>query len=71
MDDLLDQGTKVVYRWTLEGTNNRPGGTGKKVRVCGFEEWRFGTDGLVAESQGRFDAAEYQRQVECGREGNG
>lgn len=66
MDDLLEQQGKVIYKWTLEGTNSGPGGTGKRVRISGFEEWRIGSDGLVAESFGNFDAAEYQRQVEHG-----
>jgi hypothetical protein len=59
----------VIYKWTLEGTDNGPGGTGKRVRISGFEEWRAGEDGLVAESLGNFDAAEYQRQVEHGVDG--
>ena len=66
MDDLLEKKGKVIYKWTLEGTNSGPGGTGKRVRISGFEEWRIGDDGLVAESLGNFDAAEYQRQVEHG-----
>jgi uncharacterized protein (TIGR02246 family) len=66
IDDLLDRGDKVIYKWTLTGTNSGPGGTGKRVRISGFEEWQFGSDGLVAESQGHFDAAEYSRQVEHG-----
>ena len=66
MDDLLQERGKVIYKWTLEGTNSGPGGTGKRVRISGFEEWRLGNDGLVAESLGNFDAAEYQRQVEHG-----
>ena len=66
MDDLLEQRGKMIYKWTLEGTNSGPGGTGKRVRISGFEEWRIGNDGLVAESLGNFDAAEYQRQVEYG-----
>ena len=70
MDNLLDHGEKVIYKWTLTGANSGPGGTGKRVRISGFEEWQFGSDGLVAESQGRFDAAEYQRQVEHGVDGN-
>jgi uncharacterized protein (TIGR02246 family) len=49
-----------VYRWTLEGTHAV---SGKRVRVSGFEEWRIGEDGLIAESRGQFDAAEYERQV--------
>lgn len=70
MDDLLDHGDKVMYQWTLTGANTGPGGTGKRVRITGFEEWRFGSDGLVAESQGHFDAAEYRRQVEHGIDGS-
>jgi len=63
MDQLLLQGDGAVYRWTLTGTNTGPGGTGKRVRISGFEEWSIGDDGLIAESQGHFDAAEYQRQL--------
>jgi hypothetical protein len=70
MDDLLEQHGKLIYKWTLEGTNSGPGGTGKRVRISGFEEWQMGDDGLVAESLGNFDAAEYQRQVEHGVDGN-
>jgi hypothetical protein len=66
MDDLLEKEGKLIYRWTLAGTNSGPGGTGNRVRISGFEEWRIGDDGLIAESLGNFDAAEYQRQVEHG-----
>ena len=66
MDDLIIRDGKVIYHWTLTGTNTGPGGTGKKVRISGFEEWRMGDDALVAESQGHFDAAEYQRQLQTG-----
>jgi hypothetical protein len=62
-DDLLEKHGKLIYKWTLEGTNTGPGGTGNRVRISGFEEWRIGADRLVAESLGNFDAAEYQRQV--------
>jgi len=69
MDDLVETQDKVTYKWTLDGTNAGPGGTGKRVRISGFEIWRIGDDGLVAESLGSFDAADYQRQVECGVDG--
>lgn len=69
MDDLLDQGERVLYQWTLFGTNTGPGGTGNQVRISGFEEWRIGSDGLVAESLGHFDSADYQRQLEQGVDG--
>lgn len=40
----------VEYHWTLEGTNTGPGGTGHKVRISGYEEWKFGPDGLIEDS---------------------
>ena len=64
MDDLTVLGDKVVYRWTLAGTNTGPGATGRRVRISGFEEWRMGEDGLIAESLGHFDAEDYQRQLD-------
>ena len=48
---------------TLTGTNTGPGGAGRAVRISGREEWTFGADGLIAGSKGRFDEAEYNRQV--------
>jgi hypothetical protein len=36
------------------------------VRFSGFEEWTFSEEGLVAESQGHYDQAEYERQLEHG-----
>jgi predicted ester cyclase len=65
MDRVVVQG-KIEYHWTLTGTNTGPGGTGTFVRISGLEEWRFGTDGLIAESLGHFDAADYQRQLNAG-----
>ena len=50
-----------MYYWALIRTNSGPGGTGQRVRISGFEEWKIGTDGLIAESQGNFDSADYQR----------
>lgn len=69
MDDLVETQGRVTYKWTLDGTNAGPGGTGKRVRISGFEIWRIGDDGLVAESLGNYDTAEYQRQVEYGVDG--
>lgn len=71
MDDLVDKEETVIYHWTLSGANTGPGGTGKRVRISGSEEWRIGGDGLVAESLGHFDSAEYQRQLEHGTAGEG
>lgn len=58
------EGDRVVYRWTLTGTNTGPGGTGRPVRISGWEEWTLGEDGLIAASRGRFDEAEYARQLQ-------
>lgn len=44
----------------------RPGGTGKRVRISGVEEWTLNEDGLVLESRGTYDADEYTRQLEHG-----
>ena len=68
MDDLLLEGESVEYHWTLVGTNTGPGGTGRRVRINGFEEWTFGDDGLIAASLGHYDQAEYERQLEHGVE---
>lgn len=64
MDELVDRGERVLYRWTLTGTNTGPGGTGRRVRISGYEDWRIGEDGLIAESAGHFDAEDYRRQLE-------
>ena len=66
MDDLLREDNHAIYHWTLVGTNIGPGGTGKQVRISGFEVWRIGADGLIAESRGHFDSAAYQYQLEHG-----
>ena len=66
MDDLVVTDDVVEYHWTFTGTNTGPGGTGKWVRISGFEEWTFGDEGLVAESLGRYDQAEYERQLREG-----
>jgi len=66
MDDIQVRGEGAEYHWTLTGTNTAPGGTGHKVRINGFELWQIGADGLIASSQGQFDSAEYQRQLQQG-----
>lgn len=59
MDDLVRRGKTVEYHWTLTGTF----AARHKVRVSGYEEWRMGVDGLIAESLGHFNADEYERQL--------
>lgn len=62
-DSLDANGSRATYHWTLTGTNTGPGGTGKAVRISGFEEWQMGDNGLIAESKGHFDEDNYQRQL--------
>lgn len=69
MDDVVPQSSGAVFHWTLTGTNTGPGGTGKRVRFSGYELWQIGAAGLIAESKGHFDAAEYERQLEHGAGG--
>jgi uncharacterized protein (TIGR02246 family) len=66
MDGLHVQADRAVYRRTLTGTNSGPGGTGKPVRISGFEVWRIGADGLIAESNGYFDSMAWLHQLEHG-----
>jgi len=66
MDGISLDGNQAVYRWTLNGTHTGPGGTGNTVRISGYEEWIISANGLIEESKGHFDEAEYQRQLNKG-----
>jgi hypothetical protein len=66
MDSVRLSGGSAVFHWTLAGTNSGSGGTGKAVRISGYEEWTLGLDGLIAESRGHMDDAEYRRQLKVG-----
>ena len=66
MDRLHVTGQGAVYHWTLTGTNTGPGGTGKNVRISGFDEWTLDVDGRIALSLGHFDEVEYARQLREG-----
>ena len=66
MDSLGTDGDRITYHWTLTGTNTGPGGTGNAVRISGYEAWLLSSDGLIADSQGNYDEAEYARQLEGG-----
>ena len=66
MDMIRSSGTHCVFLWTLEGTNTGPEGTGNRVVASGWEYWRMSDDGLVAESKGHYDAADFERQVAGG-----
>ena len=56
----------AVFHWTLTGTNTGPGGTGKRVRISGYELWQFDNAGLIENSKGHFDNSEFERQLKEG-----
>jgi len=62
-DRLEPKGGRVLYHWTFFGKNTGPGGTGNRVRIGGYEDWKIGPDGLIADSEGHYDAEEWDRQV--------
>ena len=64
LDDVVLQDDGAIYHWTLIGTNTGPGGTGRRVRISGFEVWQIGLNGLISNSRGQFDGPEYRRQLE-------
>ena len=51
-DKLESRGDGMAFHWTLTGTNTGPGGTGKQVRISGYELWKIGDDGLIANRKG-------------------
>ena len=64
-DELQSRGDRTAFHWTLTGTNTGPGGTGNKVRISGYELWKIDDDGLIAKSEGNFDAEDYERQLKA------
>jgi hypothetical protein len=66
LDRMDEHDGHPVFRWIWTGTNTGPGGTGRFVRMTGYEEWTFDADGLIAKSDGHYDEAEYRRQLNAG-----
>ena len=64
-DKLETCGDRTAFHWTLSGTY---AGTGNHVRISGYEIWRINNAGLIAESSGHFEAADYERQLKHGLE---
>jgi uncharacterized protein (TIGR02246 family) len=62
-DKLESREDAAAFHWTLIGTNTGPGGTGNRVDISGFELWKIDNRGLIAESKGHFDSAEYECQL--------
>lgn len=66
MDDVSRDSDGTKFHWTLTGTNTGPGGTGKRVRISGYELWQFDKAGLIENSKGHFESAEYESQLKEG-----
>ena len=66
LKEVSGAGGHAIFRWIWTGTNTGPKGTGRYVRIEGYEEWTFGAGGLIAESKGHYDEAEYARQLHSG-----
>jgi SnoaL-like polyketide cyclase len=65
-DKLENTPSGIEFHWTFTGTNTAPGGTGNRVRISGYELWKIDNHGLIENSKGHFDAAEYERQLRHG-----
>lgn len=59
-DKLEQRKNRTAFHWTLTGTH---AGTGNHVRIKGYELWKIEDTGLIAESSGHFDVAEYEKQL--------
>ena len=68
-DKFESRADATAFHWTLMGTNQGPGVSGKRVRISGYELWQIGNSGLIEKSEGYFDAAEYARQLREGVDG--
>lgn len=59
-DGLRVADDHIAYLWTFTGTH---AGSGRPVRVVGWEEWEIDEDYKVKSSRGWFSAADYARQT--------
>lgn len=66
LDSVVPTAAGARFHWLWTGTNTGPGGTGKAVRMRGYEDWTLTPDGRIAQSLGHYDDAEYQRQLREG-----
>lgn len=59
-DAVYSAGDHAVYCWTFTGTH---AGSGREMRISGWEEWDIGSSGLITYSHGWYDDADYARQA--------
>jgi len=63
MDELSFFEGDIDFHWTLTGRNS---GTGKAIKISGYEEWTLAPDNLIASAKRYYDEPEYQRQLVAG-----
>jgi hypothetical protein len=63
LDELRWVNDQVQFHWHWTGTNTGPGGNGNSVNLRGYEQWTMDANGLIIQSMGHYDEAEYQRQM--------
>jgi para-nitrobenzyl esterase len=68
LDRLERDGDRINFHWHWTGTHTGPGGTGNSVSMKGYEQWTFDEDGLIRQSLGNYDQAEYERQLGADQE---
>jgi SnoaL-like domain len=66
-DKLEPHGNATAFNWTLIGTHRQ---SGNRVRISGYELWTIDNAGLIADSSGHFDVAEYERQLKGSDQGS-
>ena len=59
-DGVRQAGQHLVYLWTFTGHHS---GTGRPLRISGWEEWDLGEDMKITASRGRFDADIWASQI--------
>jgi uncharacterized protein (TIGR02246 family) len=64
--ELREKDDYIEFHWQWTGTNTGAGGTGNAVDLRGYEQWTLDENGLILESLGHLDEAEYQRQLHGG-----
>jgi len=63
LDRLVMEKAQLRYYWTMTGTNSGPGGSGKSLRISGYEVLEMAESGLIQSAMGYYDEAEWARQI--------
>lgn len=63
LDELRESDDGIEFHWHWTGTNTGPGGNGNSVDLRGYEVWTLNDEGLIRQSLGHYDEAEYARQM--------